>query len=176
MSRILKLPDRAIKDCKTILSCYDRLIKSDINNECVDKVLAERSISQATKIISALNYCKDDDKIQYTKGMISSCELYHRRGSIVVNPESLEERAKRLKDDSETQLTYAMITGMFKSETNGYLESLADYVGMVDTVSDKRYTRDEALSDITQAFDKVTKAITSLKEAIINKSNTIMEE
>lgn len=176
MSRILKLPDRAIKDCKTILSCYDRLIKSDINNECVDKVLAEKSISQATKIISALNYCKDDDKIQYINGRISSSELYHRRGSIVLNPESLEQRAKRLKDDSEAQLTYAMITGMFKSETNGYLESLADYVSMVDTVSDKRYTRDEALSDITQAFDKVTKAITSLKEAIINKSNTIMEE
>ena len=94
----------------------------------------------------------------------------------MLNPESLEQRAKRLKDDSESQLTYAMITGMFKSETNGYLESLSDYVSMVDTVSDKRYTRDEALSDITQAFDKVTKAITSLKEAIINKSNTIMEE
>lgn len=176
MSRILKLPNRAIKDCKTILSCYDRLIKSDINNECVNKVLAERSISQATKIISALNYCKDDDKIQYTKGIISSCELYHRRGNTVLNPESLEERAKRLKDDSETQLTYSMITGMFKSETNSYLESVSDYIGMVDTITDKRYTRDEALSDITQAFDKVTKAITSLKEAIINKSNTIMEE
>ena len=123
-----------------------------------------------------MNYCKDEDKIQYINGRISSSELYHRRGSIVLNPESLEQRAKRLKDDSESQLTYAMITGMFKSETNGYLESLSDYVSMVDTVSDKRYTRDEALSDITQAFDKVTKAITSLKEAIINKSNTIMEE
>ena len=89
---------------------------------------------------------------------------------------SLEERAKRLKDDSETHLTYSMITGMSKSETNSYLESLADYTNMVETVSDKRYTRDEALTDITIAFDKVIMAISSLKEAIIKKSNTIMEE
>ena len=69
-----------------------------------------------------------------------------------------------------------MITGMFKTATNGYLKSLADYIGMVDSVSDRRYTRDEALVDITIAFDKVVMAITSLKEAIINKSNTIIEE
>ena len=47
---------------------------------------------------------------------------------------------------------------------------------MVDDVSDKRYTRDEALTDITIAFDEVITAISSLKEAIIKKSNTIMEE
>ena len=47
---------------------------------------------------------------------------------------------------------------------------------MVDTVTDKRYIRDEAINDIIIAFEKVTKAITSLREAIINKSNTIMEE
>lgn len=125
-----------------------------------------------------MNYCKDEDKKLYVNGEISSTELYNRRRSVVitVDSSSLEERAKRLKDDSESQLTYAMITGMFKSETNGYLESLSDYVSMVDTVSDKRYTRDEALTDITITFEKVVTAITSLKEAIINKSNTIMEE
>lgn len=125
-----------------------------------------------------MNYCKDEDKELYVNGEISSTELYNRRRSVVitVDSSSLEERAKRLKDDSESQLTYAMITGMFKSETNGYLESLSDYVSMVDTVSDKRYTRDEALTDITITFEKVVIAITSLKEAIINKSNTIMEE
>ena len=114
----------------------------------------------------------------YLNGNISSSELYKRKHNVVVaiDSTSLEERAKRLKDDSETQLTYAMITGMFKSETNGYLESLSDYIGMVDAVADKRYTRDEAINDIIIAFEKVTKAITSLREAIINKSNTIMEE
>ena len=125
-----------------------------------------------------MNYCKDEDKELYVNGEISSTELYNRRRSVVitVDSSSLEERAKRLKDDSESQLTYAMITSMFKTETNGYLESLSDYVSMVDTVSDKRYTRDEALTDITITFEKVVIAITSLKEAIINKSNTIMEE
>lgn len=177
MSRLLLLPDRGIKDSKTILSCYDKLIKSDINDKCANKVIAERSISQASKVISGLNYCKDEDKELYIRDEISSTELYKRRNSVIsVDANSLEERAKRLKDDSETQLTYAMITGMFKAETNGYLESLADYVGMVDTVVDKRYTRDEALIDVNLAYEAVTKAITSLKEAIINKSNKIMEE
>ena len=172
------LPDRAVKDCKTILSCYDRLIKSDLNDKIVDKVISERSISQASKVISALNYIKNDDKQMYLNGDISSSELYKRRNSYVVSVDvnSLAERAKRLKDDSESQLTYSMITGMFKSETKGYLESLSDYISMVDTVSDKRYTRDEALTDIIITFEKIVAAITSLKEAIINKSNTIMEE
>ena len=44
ISRFLLLPDRAVKDCKTILSCYDRLIKSDINDKIVDKVISERSL------------------------------------------------------------------------------------------------------------------------------------
>lgn len=172
------MPDRAVKDCKTILSCYDRLIKSDINDKIVDKVISERSISQASKVISGLNYYNNEDKELYINGNISSSELYKRRHSVVITIDStsLEERAKRLKDDSESQLTYAMITGMFKSETNSYLESLSDYISMVDTVSDKRYTRDEALTDIIITFEKVVTAITSLKEAIINKSNTIMEE
>ena len=114
----------------------------------------------------------------YLNGDISSSELYKRRNSYVVSVDvnSLAERAKRLKDDSESQLTYSMITGMFKSETNGYLESLSDYISMVDAVTDKRYTRDEAINDIIITLEKVVTAITSLKEAIINKSNTIMEE
>ena len=114
----------------------------------------------------------------YLNGDISSSELYKRRNSYVVSVDvnSLAERAKRLKDDSESQLTYAIITSMFKAETNSYLESLSDYIGMVDSVTDKRYTRDEAINDIIIAFEKVTKAITSLREAIINKSSTIMEE
>lgn len=177
VSKQLNLPDRAVKESKSILSCYDKLVKSDINDKCVDKVIAEKSISQSSKVISGLNYCRDEDKKLYVNGEISSTELYkRRRNAIVVDTMSLEERAKRLKDDSETHLTYSMITGMFKSETNSYLESLADYTNMVETVSDKRYTRDEALTDITIAFDKVITAISSLKEAIIKKSNTIMEE
>ena len=173
----MNLSDRAVRESKSILSCYDKLIKSDINDRCVDKVIAEKSISQSSKVISGLNYCDDRDKKLYIRGEISSTELYNRRHNTTgLDTMSLEERAKRLKDDSKTQLTYAMITGMFKSETNGYLESLADYTSMVDEVSDKRYTRDEALTDITIAFDEVITAISSLKEAIIKKSNTIMEE
>lgn len=178
MSKLLNLPDRGVRECKSILSCNDKLIQSDINDECINKVISEKSISQASKVISGLNYCKDEDKKLYISGEISSNELYNRKHNVVVmiDSESLEDRAKRLKDDSESQLTYAMIVGMFKSETASYLESLTDYVSMVDTVSDKRYTRDEALTDITINFEKVVAAITSLKEAIINKSNTIMEE
>ena len=173
----MNLSDRAVRESKSILSCYDKLIKSDINDRCVDKVIAEKSISQSSKVISGLNYCDDRDKKLYIRGEISSTELYNRRHNTTgFDTMSLEERAKRLKDDSESHLTYSMITGMFKSETNSYLESLADYTSMVDDVSDKRYTRDEALTDITIAFDEVITAISSLKEAIIKKSNTIMEE
>lgn len=178
MSRLLLLPDRAVKDCKTILSCCDRLISSEINCNCVNKVIAEKSIAQASKVISALNYCKDEDKQLYLNGDISSSELYKRRNATVVTTDaiSLEERAKRLKDDTETQLTFAMITSMFQAQTHNYLEALNDYTGMVETVTDKRYTRDEALNDITVVFDEVVMTITSFKEAIINKSDTIMEE
>lgn len=114
----------------------------------------------------------------YFNGDISSTELYKRRNATIVATDaiSLEERAKRLKDDTEIQLTFAMITSMFKSQTDNYLEALEDYTGMIETVTDKRYTRDEALNDITIIFDEVVKAITSFKEAIINKSDTIMEE
>ena len=174
----MNLPDRDVKESKFILSCYDKLVKSEINDNCVNKVIAEKSISQASKVISALNYCKDEDKILYINGEILSSELHHRRHSVIIttNSTSLEERARCIKDDSESQITYSMITGMFKTETAAYLESLSDYIGMVDNVSDKRYTRDEALVDITIVYDKVVTAITSLKEAIINKSNTIMDE
>ena len=178
MSRLLLLPDRAVKDCKTILSCCDKLINSEINCSCVNKVIAEKSIAQASKVISALNYCKDEDKQLYLNGDISSSELYKRRNATVVTTDaiSLEERAKRLKDDTETQLTFAMITSMFQAQTHNYLEALNDYTGMVENVTDKRYTRDEALNDITVVFDEVVMAITSFKESIINKSDTIMEE
>ena len=178
VSRLLLLPDRAIKDCKTILFCCDRLINSEINCNCVNKVIAEKSIAQASKVISALNYCKDEDKQLYFNGDISSTELYKRRNATIVATDaiSLEERAKRLKDDTETQLTFAMITSMFKSQTDNYLEALEDYTGMVETVTDKRYTRDEALNDITIILNEVITSITSFKEAIINKSDTIMEE
>lgn len=123
-----------------------------------------------------MNYCKDIDKQLYIDGNISSSELYKRRNATTVNIESLEDHAKRLKDDSESQLTYAMITDLFKVQTESYIETLVDYVNMVDSVTDKRYTRDEAITDITLTFDKVVQAVTSLKGAIIDKSNTIIME
>ena len=71
----------------------------------------------------------------YLNGDISSSELYKKRNSYVVsaNETVINECVKRLKDDTEVQLNYAMITSMFKSETNNYLESLNDYIRMVDT-------------------------------------------
>lgn len=47
---------------------------------------------------------------------------------------------------------------------------------MVDRVSDKQYTKKEAIADITLTLSTVVNTITSLKEAIIEKSNIIMEE
>lgn len=123
-----------------------------------------------------MNYCKDIDKQLYIDGNISSSELYKRRNATTVNIESLEDRAKRLKDDSESQLTYAMITDMFNAQTESYIESIVDYIHMVDSVTDKRYTRDEAITGITLTFDKVVQVVTSLKGAIIDKSNTIIME
>lgn len=179
VSRLLDLPNRAAKDCKTVLSCCDKLVKSDINDRCVEKVLAEKSVSQSARVISALNYCNDNDKLSYLNGEISSSALYSRKSNdvpITSQPsDTLVDRAKRMKDDSEEQLTFAMIAGMFRSETNGYLESLDDYISMVDKVTDVKYTRDEALIEIISTFNKVVETITSLKEAIIDKSNIIME-
>lgn len=86
---------------------------------------------------------------------------------------SLEECAKRLKNDSEEPLTLSMITGLFKVQTESYIESIVDYIHMVDSVTDKRYTRDEAITGITLTFDKVVQAVTSLKGAIIDKSQRL---
>ena len=178
VSKALGQPDWMTKNCKSVLSSYDKLIKNDVNNRCVNKVLSENSTSQAARVISALNYCSDNDKILYLDGKITSTGLYKRKGNIVIGDkitDTLLDRAKRIKDDSEEALTFAMITGMFKSETNNYLEALSDYIKMTDKVSDKQYTINEAITDVTLTFSKVTEAITSLKKAIISKSNVIKE-
>ncbi len=180
VSKALGQPDRTAKNCKCVLSCYDKLIKSEINDKCVNKVLAENSTSQAVRVISALNYCGDEDKMLYLNDNITSTGLYKRKGNIVIvgnkTADTMLDRVKRLKDDSEEPLTFAMITGMFKSETNNYLEALSDYIEMVDKVSDKQYTKEEAIADITLTLSKVVDTVTSFKKAIINKSNVIMEE
>lgn len=180
VSKALGQPDRTAKNCKCVLSCYDKLIKSEINDRCVNKVLAENSTSQALRVISALNYCNDEDKMLYLNDNITSTGLYKRKGNIVIvgnkATDTMLDRAKRMKDDSEEPLTFAMITSMFKTETNNYLESLNDYIGMVDRVPDSQYTKDEAIADITLTLIKVINAVTSFKEAIIDKSNIIMEE
>lgn len=177
VSKALGQPDRTAKDCKCVLSCYDKLIKSEINDKCVNKVLSENSTSQATKVISALNYCSDEDKTLYLDNEISSTGLYKRKGNIIIvgtkATDTMLDRAKRMKDDSEEPLTFAMITSMFKSETKNYIESLEDYIGMVDRVSDRQYTKNEAVADITLTLDVVIDAITSFKEKIIEKSNII---
>lgn len=116
----------------------------------------------------------------YLNDNITSTGLYKRKGNIVIvgnkTADTMLDRVKRLKDDSEEPLTFAMITGMFKSETNNYLEALFDYIEMVDKVSDKQYTKEEAIADITLTLSKVVDTVTSFKKAIINKSNVIMEE
>lgn len=177
VSKALGQPDRTAKDCKCVLSCYDKLIKSDINDKCVNKVLAENSTSQAVRVTSALNYCCDDDKLLYLNNDITSTGLYKRKGNIVIvgdkTTNTMLDRAKRMKDDSEESLTFAMITSMFKLETKNYIESLEDYIVMVDKVSDRQYTKNEAITDITLALGTVVDTIISLKEAIIKKSNII---
>ena len=177
VSKALGQPDRMAKNCKFLLSCYDKLIKNDINDKCVDKVLSENSASQATKVISALNYCCDDDKLLYINNEITSTGLYNRKGNIAIvgnkTADTMLDRAKRMKDDSEEPLTFAMISSMFKSETKNYIESLEDYIEMVDRVIDKQYTKNEAIADITLMLSTVVTTITSLKEAIIKKSNII---
>ena len=177
MSKALGQPDRTAKNCKCVISCYDKLIKSDINDNCVNKVLAENSTSQAVRVISALNYCCDDDKLLYLNDNITSTGLYKCKGNIIIignkTADTMLDRANRMKDDSEESLTFTMITSMFKSETKNYIESLKDYIRMVDKVSDRQYTKNEAITDITLALGTVVDTITSLKEAIIKKSNII---
>ena len=177
MSKALGQPDRTAKNCKCVISCYDKLIKSDINDNCVNKVLAENSTSQAVRVISALNYCCDDDKLLYLNDNITSTGLYKCKGNIIIignkTADTMLDRANRMKDDSEESLTFTMITSMFKSETKNYIESLKDYIRMVDRVSDRQYTKNEAITDITLALGTVVDTITSLKEAIIKKSNII---
>lgn len=180
MSKALGQPDWTARDCKRVLFCYDKLIKSDVNDKCVTKVLAEKSVSQAGKVISALNYCSDDDKLLYLNNNITSAELYKRKGNVIIGKSALEDtlldRAKRMKDDTEENLTFAMISSMFVSETNSYLESVNDYIRMVDKVTDKQFAKEEAIANITFALNKVVDTITAFKEAVIDKSNVIMEE
>lgn len=177
MSKLLNLPDRGARECKSILISYDNLEKTDINERCVTKLLAEKSISLTARVICSLNYCSDADKQLFIDNKISATELYNSKQTVSIDSAvSLKERAKRLKDDSESCLSYKMVTDMFVSETKSYLESICIYIQMIENVTDKRYTKDEAMIDINLAYDAVNKAVTSLKEAIINTSNKAMEE
>lgn len=78
------------------------------------------------------------------------------------------DRAKRMKDDSEEPLTFVMITGMFKSETNNYLEALSDYIEMVDKVPDNETGNYMLLNQLTVTEGNIYRKIMSLKEAVIN--------
>lgn len=131
-----------------------------ITNLSKDK--SKYSIEQITRIINIVNDARN--KLNELD-LLSIPQIFDEQESF-----SLEDRVRRLKDDSEEPLTLSMITGMFKSETCKYLDSLCDLVAMIDDVSDKRYTRDETLTEINFAQKAVLEAITSFKEAIINKS------
>lgn len=78
------------------------------------------------------------------------------------------DSVKRLKDDSEEPLTFAMITSMFKSETKNYLEALSDYIEMVDRVPDNETGNYMLLNQLTATEGNICRKIMSLKEAVIN--------
>ena len=78
------------------------------------------------------------------------------------------DRAKKLKDDSEEPLSFAMIAGMFKSQTNNYLEALSDYIEMVDKVPDNETGNYMLLNQLTVTEGNICRKIMSLKEAAIN--------
>ena len=71
----------------------------------------------------------------YLDGHISSSELYKRRNSYVVsaNETVINECVKRLKDDTEVQLNYAMITNLNREidilKENGFWIYGADMSG-----------------------------------------------
>lgn len=134
---------------------------------------SEFSAEQISEVCSILNKTQDrlnQFGLAITKQSINGNNEKEKRNKIKyeIKESSLEERAKRLKDDSETQLTYSMITSMLKSETNGYLESLADYVNMADTVSDKETGADELIVQLNYIKYIISQKISSIQKTIVD--------
>lgn len=167
---------RAVKDIRTIVSAYDKLAVTDENIQCVNKVLAENSVSQACKIVCSLNYISQKDKRLYLENKIAASRMYECRKSNAVSCEELtseqmlEKRAKQLKDDTEIPLTVEMVAGMFDSATCNYLDTVLTYVDMARQIKDKSYSCSEAINKVIIGADMVNKAITSLKEVLINNN------
>ncbi len=125
-----------------------------------------------SKIVSSLDYITLRDKHLYLENKLSAIQLYERRKTypVVCANQTLEERANRLKDDSEVPLTVDMIMGTFQGATNNYLESVLMYIDMVGQVKEKTCDSGDLIPQIVTAMEMVNRAITSFEEAIINNS------
>lgn len=142
------------------------------DNQCIDKVFAENSISMVSKIVASLDCISLNDKRLYLENKIPVSQLYEKRKTypVVCANQTLEERAKRLKDDSEVPLTLNMVMELFQGATNNYLDSVLMYMDMVDQVKEKTCNSGNLIPQIITAMEMVNKAITSFKEVVINNS------
>lgn len=90
-----------------------------------------------------------------------------------ITESSLEERAKRLKDDSESHLTYSMITGMFESETNNYLDSLDSYIEMTNDVKEDNSDIDALIAQLATVQYSISQKIINLRKIITENMEVI---
>lgn len=86
---------------------------------------------------------------------------------------SLKEIAKRLKDDSETPLTFSILLGMLNNETKNYLESIRSYIDDVEKIDDMETGFCELIYQLTYAECIISQQIYSLRQAVYNKAGYI---
>ncbi len=141
MSCEFNMPDRGVSDIRSILKYYDKYNPESIDAKCIEKCLKEKSLSQTRKVALALCRYKEEDKVAYLEGRITSTALRITGKRPIPNimpsltDAVIENAAKRLKDDTDIDVTIDIIAGMFHNTTKDYLSSVLMYIEMCKTAN-----------------------------------------
>ena len=135
-------------------------------------LLTQKSLSQTEKVARVLSKCSDEDLTDCINGHITSSMLYNkctkRDYTIEETPTTdisvLKERAKRLKDDSEAEITGDMIIGMVYRTAVDYADNIPMYLDMLK--QNECVDKIQVLKTITNIENIFNGIVSSLRDVI----------
>jgi hypothetical protein len=135
-------------------------------------LLTQKSLSQTEKVARVLSKCSDEDLTDCINGNITSSMLYNKCTKRDYNTEEtpttdisvLKERAKRLKDDSEAEITGDMIIGMVYRTAVDYADNIPMYLDMLK--QNECVDKIQVLKTITNIENIFNGIVSSLRDAI----------
>lgn len=135
-------------------------------------LLTQKSLSQTEKVARVLAKCSDEDLADCINGKITSSMLYNKCTKRDYTTEEtpttdisvLKERAKRLKDDSEAEITGDMIIGMVYRTAVDYADNIPMYLDMLK--QNECVDKIQVLKTITNIENIFNGIVSSLRDAI----------